>query len=472
MPSLMYGTAAYERATGNLPQLTLINMFVEKAATSENQACLQSRSGLTTLLTNGSGPVRAIFSNRGTINGDDFSVIGSSTSPTLYHGNVLIGTLTGLGTGPVSIAGSNSEILIAGGGDMYRYNGTTLTKVTFPDSAHVRAVCFIGSLFVAVRGTESSGAADLYPGRYYFSAVLDGSSWDALNFATAEREPDGLLDVAALNDKIILYGQSSVELWSDTGDSTLPFTRIEGIGSQSKGILLTGCQCEADNTKFHIGSDAVVYRLGETFDRVSDHWLEEKIAASVSARLFTFRRHGHEFVCVRLDSQTFSYDCATQAWSEFQTNGGQWIAQCAAMKGTDVYFGHQSTGQIMGWSTDWLDLGDQMEREFTAAIQLDQPVSVNNLWLWVNTGQTTALTGQGATPQVEMQSSRDAGNSWTSFNGANLGSTGQYRSIPSWRRVGLFDQPGGVFRFRVTDPVGFRVSAVKYNEPLGGRSRS
>jgi hypothetical protein len=460
-PSLAYGIGSYSRTTGGLPPLTLINMFVEKAESSENQACLQSRPGLITIATNGSGPIKKIFCNRGTINGDDFSVSGT----TLYHGTVSIGSMGSVGSGPISIAGSNSEILIAGGGTMYRYNGTSLTTPTFPDSASVRALCFIGSLFVAVRG---DGA---FPGRFYYSNVLDGSTWPALNYATAEREPDDLLDIAALNDKLILYGQSTVEVWSQTGDATLPFSRIEGIGSQSKGILATGCQCEADNTKFHIGSDGVVYRLGEEFDRISDHWLEEKIIGSASASMFTFRWQGHEFVCVRLDSQCFAYDCATQQWCEFQTNGGQWIAQCAAMKGTTIYLGHSSTGQIMGMS-GWDDLGSPLNREFTAAAQLNQPVSVNNLWLWAETGATTLLTGQGSSPVIEMCHSRDAGETWSSFVPVSLGAEGQYRTVPTWRRLGLFDQPGAVFRFRVTDPVPLRISAVKFNEPLGGRSRN
>lgn len=469
MPSLTYGVGSYDREAGTLPPLTLINMYVERAATSENQACLQSMPGLAVLKTNGSGPVRQIYCNAGTLGGDDFSVIGSGDSPTLYRGTTLIGTLTGLGSGPVSIAGSNSEILIAAGGDMYRYNGS-LTKVTFPDNAHVRAVCFIGSLFVAVRGTESSGAADLYPGRFYFSAVLDGSTWDALNYATAEREADALLDVAALNDQLLLYGETTIEGWADTGAADLPFTRTEGVGSQSKGILATGCVCEAAETKFHVGSDGVVYSLGEGFARVSENWLEAKIIAATSVSLFSFRHEGHEFVCVRLDSETYAYDCTTQTWPQFQTNGGQWIAQCAAMKDTTVYFGHSSTGQIMQFS-GWDHLGVAMTREFTAATQLDGPGSVDNIWIWANTGQTALLSGQGSDPQMEMAASRDAGNTWTGFDSASLGKRGAYRQIPEWRRLGQYDAPGAMFRFRVSDPVPLRVSAVKYNEPLGGRSR-
>jgi hypothetical protein len=467
VPSLAYGSSAYSRDTGNLPRLTLINMFVEKAATSEQGITLQSRPGLTTSITAGSGPINALYSNRGLFGGDIFSVSGS----TLYRQTASKGTVTG--SGATSIAGSSdgttSEILIARGGSLYRYDGTSLATVTFPDTASVRAVCFIGSLFVAVRG---DGA---FPGRFYFSAPLDGSNWDVDNFATAERGPDDLLDIAALNDKIILYGQSTIEVWSHTGDADLPFTRIEGIGSQSKGIIATGAQCGADNTLFHVGSDGGVYRMGEGFDLISEHWLEQKVAASTAVSLFSFRWQGHEFVCVRLDSQTFAYDCATQAWCEFQSDDGQWSAKCAVMVGTTAYLGNDADGTIMGLS-GWADQGVDLTREFTAALQMDAAGRVDNLWLWAETGHTDLLTGTGSAPVVEQQSSRDAGQTWTDFDDASLGNatlggTGQYRVIPEWRRLGQFDAPGAMFRFRCTDPVPFSVRAVKYNEPIGGRSR-
>jgi hypothetical protein len=35
----------------------------------------------------------------------------------------------------------------------------------------------------------------------------------------------------------------------------------------------------------------------------------------------------------------------------------------------------------------------------------------------------------------------------------------------------MFDEPGALFEFRTTEPVGFRVSGVFVNEQGGGRSR-
>lgn len=465
MVSLPMGIGAFDRDTGSLPELTCINMFAEQARTSEGEICLQSRPGLVTAATNASGPIRQIFSQRGVLSGDYFTVVGSTASPVLFRGTTSLGTLSNLGTGAVSISGSGSEIVITGGGTAYSYNGTNLAVITYPDSANVVSNCFIGSLFVTTRADS---------GKFYWSTALDGRTIDALDFATAERRADNLLDVAALNDKLILYGQDTIEAWAHTGDSALPFTRIEGIGSQTKGIIATGAWTEADNTLFHIGSDAVVYRLGETFERISSHWLEEKITNATAWRMFSFKYHGHEFVCVRLDGtsgETFAFDAATQEWCEFQTGGSQWEAQCATMKGTTAHLGHHSSGAIMNFS-GWAD-GTALERRFTAAQQLDGPLSLNSLRLWGNVGQAAT----GVSPTIQMRYSRDAGQTWSSWTSTTFGNAtdngnDDYRIRPQWRRLGMFDDPGLMIEIKCDSACPFRVSALKINEPGGGRSRA
>ena len=429
-------------------------MYVEKAATSENEVAIVSRPGLAAQFTNGTGPINGLFSKEGTFADAVFSLSGNA----LYRGTTLIGTIDG--SGPVSWAGSSTEVLVTRGASLWSYNGTNLQQVTFPDSASVRAVCFIGSRFVALRGDG------LFPGRFYWSNLLDGRTWDALNYATAERQPDDALDIADLGDNIWIFGQESVEAWAQTGDLNLPFSRIENLAFD-KGIYSTGCVAKADNSLFFTGSSHSVYRIADVPQRISDHWLEEQVRLSGSLVMFSHWRDGHEFVVLRLGAQTFAYDCATNSWCENQTNEGQWIACCACMAGNVAYFGHQSTGQVLGWS-GWTDLGTELERRFTAALELDAPLSVDRLHLWANTGQTAVL---GTNPQVEMRSSRDGGETWTDYDGASLGAAGQYRTIPEWRRMGQFDFPGMIFDFRCTDPVPFRVSAVKYNDPAGGRSR-
>jgi hypothetical protein len=459
MPSVYYGTSTYERDNGNLPRLSLINMFVEKAKTSENEIALLSRSGLGVLATIGSGPIVGLFSKQGTFNGDVFGI----SSANLYRGTTSLGTVAFAGSGIPSWAGSDTQLVVTRGSTARLYNGTTLSNITFPDGAPVRAVAFIGSLFVYVRGDSA------FPGRFYWSDPLSANAIDGLAYATAERQPDALLDIVPLGGNIWLFGQQSIEAWAHTGAADLPFTRLESVAFD-KGIHSTGAATPADNSIFFVGSDLIVYRVGETMQRVSDHSIEARIGNSTTCRLFSFTRAGHEFVCVRLDAETLAFDCASGEWTEFQTAGGQWIVQCAAMVGKLGYFGHHSTGQILGWD-EWDDLGVELERRFTAAVPLDEVTPFDRLSIWANTGQTPLLEGQGSEPVIEMRSSDDGGNRWSDWEADSLGAMGEFRQVPEWRALGLFDFPGAMFEFRVTDPVPLRISAVKINERGGGASR-
>lgn len=457
MPSAAYGAGAYRRNTGNFPPLRLVNMFVEQAKTSEGGIALQSRPGLGVLATNGAGPINGLYSKKGTLSGDVFSISGT----TLYRGTASLGSIASAGSGAASFAGSASELVLTRGGTAYSYNGTNLATITFPDTANVTAVTYIGGLFVFARASTH---------KFYWSAPLDGRTIDALDFASAEREPDTLLDIRALGDNLWLFGQQSIECWAHTGDDAdLPFTRIEQV-APTVGIMATGCAASADNTLFFVGSDRTVYRIAEVPARISDHSIEERILGSDSARMFAFKWEGHEFVAVRLDSETLLYDCATQEWCEFQSSDGQWIVAHAAMQDKVAYFGHQTTGQLMGWD-EWDDLGEELSRIFSAAIPLDKPVSLDRVHLWANPGQTPLLSGQGSDPVVEMRVSDDAGMTWDDWETTELGAQGAYRTVAEWRGLGMFDFPGALMEFRVTDPVPFRVSAVKVNEPIGGRAR-
>lgn len=455
MPSINYGAGAYQRDDGNFPPLEVINMFVEKAKTSEQQIALISRPGLTQNATRGSGPINGIFSKPDVFGGDIFTV----SNGTLYRGSTSLGAIGG--SGPVKWANSATEIVLTRGASAYSYNGTNLAAIVFPDSANVTSVTFIGSLFVFARAGS---------GKFYWSAVLDGRTIDALDFATAERSADNLIDLQALGDNLWMFGKDSIEAWADTGAADLPFTRIEQV-APTKGIHSTGALAEADNSVIFAAPEGVVYRISDVPTRISDHWLEAKIAASATVSLFAFKFEGHEFVCVRLDNNTFAIDMATQEWCEFQTAQANWIANCATMVGAVAYFGHVSTNQVLTFS-GWADLSAALERRFTAATPLDVPLGISRISLWANTGETEVLSGQGTDPVVEMRRSRDTGRTWSDYRSALLGAEGQYRTVPTWRRMGQFDFPGAMFEFRVTDPVPFRVSAVKVNDRGGGRQRA
>jgi hypothetical protein len=322
-----------------------------------------------------------MFCKPGTLSGDVFSI----SNDTIYRGTSSLGTIAG--TGVASWAGGFGEILVTRGTTMRRYNGAALSNVVFPDTADVRAVCFIGSLFVAVRGDTS--------GKFYWSARSTARR-GTLNFATAEREPDSLQDIMNLGDNIWLFGQQSIESWAHTGDAALPFTRNEQVAFD-QGIMATGCVCAADNSLFFIGNKRIVFRLEDVPTRISDSGIEERLNGSTTARLFSFwLPGGHEMVAIRLDTETLLYDCSTQEWCEFQTSQGNWIVAHAAMQDKVAYLGHSSTGQLMGFD-EWDDLGAELERRLTFAQQLDEPMSIDASASGPIADRRRCLPGRGPT---------------------------------------------------------------------------
>lgn len=455
MPALAYGTSAYSRDRGNLPELPLVNMFVEAAPSSPASVVLQSRPGLEVSTTIGGGPIRALYRTDGVLDGDLITLTGG----TLYRGDTALGAVTGQGA--VSMASDGQELVVNAGGAIFRTTGAGVESVSFPDDANVIRLADLAGYFLAIRADSQ---------QLYFSAVLDGDSWEALDFVSAENDPDPLRDMLVVNDTLVLLGSQTIEFWTKTGDADAPFSPIEGRVFQ-KGVIQTGCACRFDNTFAWIGESGIVYTGGNVAERVSDPGIEERIGQSTSYELWSFFFEGHEFLVVRLSQGSWLYDAQTRQWCEFASQGrDNWRPRCATQDG--LLFGDDGDGTIWRFGDGFVDAGGMLERRFRAGAPImGGGVSADNIRLLVNVGETTNLTGDYADPVVEMRTSRDGGRTWGNWRSAPLGAQGNYRTRCEWRRGGMFDDPGLLAEFRTTDPVPFRISAVNMNEPSGGRSR-
>ncbi len=458
MAALLYGKAAYKRLAGRFPELRLVNMFVESSPTAEQSVALLSRPGLDPLYVAGSGPVRGLFTEPGALGGSVFALSGGA----LYRDQTSLGSI--VGGGVARFAASASELLVTGGEKLYQTEGGAPVLAGFPDNADVLSVVLVAGLFVAVRaGTQ----------RFYWSGVLDGTMWDGLDYAAAESSPDDLLDIVVVGDVIWLLGETTIEPWQVTGAADLPFSRVEGRNYQ-RGVYATGCACELDNTLFWVGEDGQVYRGGAVPERLSDHGIEERIARSTNVRVFAFSHEGHKMFGLRLDVGTYLYDVATQQWCEFESlNRPNWRVLSAAQQGKTALVGDDQTGQIYTLASDrYDDNGVAMQRVFTAYAPVKKAASIDVVTIDADFGSTPVLAGQGSEPVIEMRQSRDAGRTFTPWRQSSLGRLGQYRAQSVWRRLGMFDSPGAMLEFRVTDPVPFRLSNVEVNEAQGGRSRN
>jgi hypothetical protein len=453
MPDIIFGRGAYRRDNGNLPELKLVNMWPEQVASAEGGVALQSVQALEQYLFVGSGEIRGVFFQPGAFGNDQFIVSGT----TLYRhrsGAYLTALGTIDGAGPVSAAFGGDEFVITAGQTAYSYNGVDLQAIAFPDGAGVRAVEYAAGLFIYLR--EGSH-------RWYWSAVLDGRTVDALSFASAENETDEVLGVLVIGDTMFLAGGSSLEVWIKTGDPLAPFTPVTAR-SVNRGMLFTGCMREVDNAPYFIGDDAVVYRMAEVPQRVSDHGIEERLRSGAPPiTTMTFAYEGHSLFAIRTPTGTFALDVTTGVWLELASDGdATWEVTCSQQMTTAPLFGN-TAGQILQFSGG----GGNIPREFTGAFPIKGgTVTVDNLALNFNAG--AAVSGE---PTIEVRTSRDGGRTWGAWKPASLGGPGETRTRAVWRRMGSFDQPGALFHFRLQSQTPLRVSGVTVNESMAGRGR-
>lgn len=444
------GIQEYQRY--DLPKVRLINMFSESSPVARQGVVLLPRPALKSYANLGSGPIRGIFQNNGALGGALFVVSGS----TLYRDGVAIGSIPG--TSRVSMASSASQLLIANGTALYLTTGTSVTAVAFPDGAGVSSVAYINGYFIASRtGTQ----------RFYWSAILDGALWDALDFASAERAPDNIVAIWIVSDQLWIFGEVTTEIWVTTGDAEIPFQRVDGR-LFDQGCASADTIAKLDNTIFWVGSDYKVLRGDSVPLRVSDNAIEEATQGSEILNGWVYPWQGNLFYALATDNGTMVFNVATNQWHEQASYGRlNWRANCGVTMGGAVIAGDDATGNLWQLSyNEYSDNGVTIERRWTALV--DETAIVDNVMLDASTGSEPLL---GVEPIVECRLSRDQGSTFGPYRQASIGQQGDYRKRIGWRRWGLIDNEGGVFDFRITDPTPWRVSAIRMNEGQSGRGR-
>jgi hypothetical protein len=446
---LQYATSTYDRDRGNFPELPVVNLFVEKTPIEESPALL-SRPGLEATGTSmGAGPVKTLFQIDGVLDGSLFGISAGA----LYKSGVSIGAIAG--TGPAVLAGFENLLFATQGTTLYKYNGASLTTVATPGSFDVLSLCI---------GTSRLIVIDKGTGKFFWSDVLT-STIDALSFATAENSPDKLKECLFIGDTLYLFGTETVEFWpANTSNPDLPYQPLVGR-TYSVGIRDTGCATKfATSFAWITNHNQICVNDPQTV--ISDPGLDEKLAASSTAFLWTFYLDGTEYLAVTLDTKTYVFNKSTSTWSTFESYGRtNWIPRCYA----NGVFGSSVDGQLIQWSDTYSDFGDILERRFRAGLPITSGTTpLHQVILKTNTGQTTYLSGDYADPTVELRVSKDGGFEWKTWKQKSLGELGHYKKRVMWAALGLFGNPGILVEIRVTDPVPFRVSDLVANESYAG----
>jgi hypothetical protein len=310
--------SAYVARSINAADNRMVNLFPEVIPEGGKEAGFLNRApGLNFLQTVGTGPIRGLWAHQ--TNGSDFYVVsgtefykvtGLTATPTL------LGTVAG--TGPVSIADNGTQLFIAANGPSYIYNEVTnvFAPITDPDFPGAVTVAYLDGYFVFNQPNSQF---------IWVSQLLDGTSVDPLDFASAEGSPDGVVGLIADHRELWVFGTDSVEVWYNSGAADFPLQRIQGAFNEI-GCVSAYTIAKMDNGLFWLGTDArgqgIVYRAnGYTGVRISTHAIEYAIAqyGNISdAIAYTYQQEGHAFYVLTFPSgnATWVYDVATQAWHE------------------------------------------------------------------------------------------------------------------------------------------------------------
>lgn len=457
--------SSYVARSVNAADNRMVNLFPEIIPEGGKEAAFLSRCpGLEFLQTVGTGPIRGLWAHQ--TNGTDFYVVSGVQVfklSSLTGTPTLLGTVSG--TGPVSIADNGTQIFFACNGPSYIYNEVTnvFQQITDPDFPGALTVGYLDGYFVF---TEPDSQ------RVWVTSIFEGTQIDALDFASAEGSPDGLVGLIVDHREAWLFGTDSVEVWYDAGLADFPLARIQGAFNEI-GCVATFSIAKLDNGLFWLGTDArgqgIVYRAnGYTGTRVSTHAVEYAIAQYgnlADAIAYTYQQEGHAFYVLTFPTgnATWVYDVATGAWHERAgwDNGAfmRHRSNCQCNFGGNIVVGDYENGNIYRFNLDVFADNGGIQKWLRSWRAL--PTGQNNLKrtahhsLQLDCQSGVGLNlGQGSDPQVVLRWSDDGGHTWSNEHWSPMGKIGQYFHRVFWRRLGMtMKLRDRVYEVSGTDPV-------------------
>lgn len=405
----------------------------------------------------GDGPIRGsiVFNDKlWVVSGDTLFEIDTAGTPTSR------GTLNTSG-GRVSMAhngkDNGQQLIIVDGSKGYLYdissnsfNNDIGSSTNFPDGAtHVK---FIDSFFIA---NDPS-----FSGRWRKSNSYDGSTWDANDFATAERDPDELKAIEISSREIWLFGAETTEIWYNTGGAAFPFSPNQSAFIEW-GIAAPFSVAESDGTLFWLsqneeGQGVVLTAEGYKAQIVSSFAIAEQISEFTTigdafGYIFQFKQHLFYVLTFPSADRTFVYDITQQVWFEWETEGARHIGNTHSFFDGKQIVGSKSGPNLFTLRSDvYTDNGAVIER-----IRRSQHISVDDKPAFhhslVVEMQMGVANNNDPTPEVVLRWSNDGGYTWSNEYWRSLGKTGEYNKQIQWRKLGRARDR--MYELKVTDAV-------------------
>lgn len=432
----------------------LVNMYAEiMPKGSISPYVLHQCSGLTEFCNLGNDPVIQLHT---TTEGQVFAF----TKDKLYKIQAdktftQVGTISGSLSSFISVADNGIQLCFVDGirGFVYNLSANTLTEITSQEGFYPsNTVAFLDGYFIFNRAGTGQ----------FFISELYGTGTDPLDFATAESSPDDTVAVIIFSNQLWLFGQKTIEIWYNSGESLFPFSRVSG------GVLNRGCQAfdtvkKGATTLYFIGDDGIAYGISANSyvpQKISTYAIEKDINADSLASAFVFNEYGHEFYMLHLpaNEKTWCFDVTTGLWHERKSTvtnpifltpeQKRHLSKCYAEGYSFKLVGSRLDGKIYFLdNTSSKDNGLVMHR-----IIISPPVFNNNEWLKCYSFEAIieADIKSNSKPLAILQWTDDYSR-WSDGVQLQLAQLGNNNKRFVARRLGRFRER--TFRMTVTDDV-------------------
>ena len=309
----------------------------------------------------------------------------------------------------------------------------------------------------------------------YFNGTLrtenKGQSFLALDFGTADADPDEIVAVFEVRDELYVFSDQSVQVFQSTGAATSPFQNQRGafipkglasryaVAKFNGSFVFMGGAREDPTSVWQGGSGTAIKLSTAAVDNTIAKYTAEELASSF---IMVYGEIGSQYMMLSLPRDTLVYDAATSkllrrpTWHTRSTNGGSWEVVSILKAFGKVLVGSGATGEIGQMSlANHTEFGVTPVREFAGAYFQDKSnaLFMSNVELVAESGVGLGLgEPSGTDPAVELLISTDGGRTFISFGTRKIGMQGDSEKRMRWNRLGRTPL-SAIFKFRLQEPV-------------------
>ena len=478
MQQVPIATGFYEDDTRPIAYQQCINWVPQiPGSGSLSEMQLKGANGVKEFATTGDKSCRGLH----VMDGVAYSVSGNNFYRINSDGTVAsLGVI--VGSGRVSMADNGVQLcLVVSGsaGYIYTVSGglATITDTdyttTLGPSEHV---IFKDGYFLHYNNTSAASSQPIV----FKSELNDGLAFNALDFATAEADPDNINGIHVSLNQWYVFGEIVTEIFQNIGGADFPYQRVEGA-IIAKGISAKHTAIDFDGGMAFVGAGqnelpSVWKAVGVRLERLSSAAIESalhKLTQAQIAEMFctTYAEDGGFFLNVHLPDRTFSYDASTSAkagipiWHERLSKSDEgnpidWRVNHIVAAYAKILVGDSQSGKVGEMSRQiYTEYGVTSQRVVTTAqIHLEgAPVNFSEMELVCESG-TATITGAGSDPHITREISDDGGYTWGNRTARSLGKQGDYRRRQVWRKEGQAPE-NRVYKFIHDEPI--KASIIK-----------